>query len=85
MRKKPHGALVPMIAVDREAEEPLHRQIYDAFRAMILERRSQPGQQIPSTRAWLASCEFREFPHSAPTLNSSLKGTSRVGLARAPL
>ena len=40
-----------MIAVDRKGEKPLHRQIYDAFRAMILERRLQPGQQIPSTRA----------------------------------
>jgi GntR family transcriptional regulator/MocR family aminotransferase len=51
MRKKPHGAAVPMIAVHRKGEKPLHRQIYDAFRAMILERRLQPGQQIPSTRA----------------------------------
>src|ERR1700683_2457721 len=51
MKKKPHGAVVPMIAVDRKSEKPLHRQIYDAFRAMILEHRLQPGQQIPSTRA----------------------------------
>ena len=51
MRKKPHGAAAPMIAVDRKGEKPLHRQIYDAFRAMILERRLQPGQQIPSSRA----------------------------------
>src|SRR5579863_9653294 len=51
MRKKPHGAAAPMIAVDRKGEKPLHRQIYDALRAMILERRLQPGQQIPSTRA----------------------------------
>ena len=51
MRKKPRGAVVPMIAVERNGDKPLHRQIYDAFRAMILERRLQPGQQIPSTRA----------------------------------
>src|ERR1700727_1156295 len=51
MKKKPHGAAAPMIAVHRKGEKPLHRQIYDAFRAMILERRLQPGQQIPSTRA----------------------------------
>ena len=49
MRKKPH-AVVPMIAVHRDSDKPLHRQIYDAFRAMILERRLQPGQQVPSTR-----------------------------------
>ncbi len=40
-----------MIAVDRKGEKPLHRQIYDGLRAMILERRLQPGQQIPSSRA----------------------------------
>ena len=52
MKKKPaHGAATPLIAVDRRGEKPLHRQIYDAFRAMILERRLQSGQQIPSTRA----------------------------------
>src|SRR5580692_1397970 len=51
MRKKPHGVAAPLIVVDRKGEKPLHRQIYDAFRAMILERRLQPGQQIPSTRA----------------------------------
>ncbi len=51
MRKKPHGVAAPMIAIDRKGEKPLHRQIYDAFRAMILDRRLPPGQQIPSTRA----------------------------------
>jgi len=51
MRRKPRGAVLPMIAVQRKGEKPLHRQIYDAFRAMILERRLQPGQQIPSTRS----------------------------------
>src|SRR5580692_1977639 len=51
MKKKPHGAAAPMIAVDRKGEKPLHRQIYDALRAMILERRLQPGQQLPSQRA----------------------------------
>jgi GntR family transcriptional regulator/MocR family aminotransferase len=51
MKKKPRGPVVPMIAVQRKGEKPLHRQIYDAFRGMILERRLQPGQQIPSTRA----------------------------------
>jgi len=51
MRKKPYNAAVPLIAVDRKGDKPLHRQIYDSFRAMILDRRLQPGQQIPSTRA----------------------------------
>ncbi len=48
-RKKPL-AVVPMIAVHRNSEKPLHRQIYDAFRSMILERRLQPAQRVPSSR-----------------------------------
>lgn len=51
MRKKLRGAAAPLIAVDRRSEKPLHRQIYDALRAMILDRRLESGQQIPSTRA----------------------------------
>jgi GntR family transcriptional regulator / MocR family aminotransferase len=44
------GAL-PMIAVDRHSGTPLYRQIYDTLRAMILDRRLESGQQLPSTRA----------------------------------
>jgi GntR family transcriptional regulator/MocR family aminotransferase len=61
MRKKPH-AVVPMIAVHRESEKPLHRQVYDAFRAMILERRLQPGQQIPSTRVLAGELGISRIP-----------------------
>lgn len=50
MKKRPIGAVVPLIAVQRNSDKPLHRQIYDEFRSMILERRLQAGQQIPSTR-----------------------------------
>src|SRR5271167_3700442 len=62
MNKKPLGAVVPMIAVHRNGEKPLHRQIYDAFRAMILERRLQPGQQIPSTRALAGDLGISRIP-----------------------
>jgi GntR family transcriptional regulator / MocR family aminotransferase len=62
MRKKPHGPAVPMIAVHRKGEKPLHRQIYDAFRAMILERRLQPGQQIPSSRALADELRISRIP-----------------------
>src|SRR5271156_1572323 len=44
------GALSPVIAIDRKQLKPLHRQIYDAFCTMIVERSLRPGQQIPSTR-----------------------------------
>jgi GntR family transcriptional regulator/MocR family aminotransferase len=49
MKKKP-GGFSPVIAVDRKAAKPLHRQIYDAYRTTIIGRNLQPGQQIPSTR-----------------------------------
>ncbi|HEV3331726.1 MAG TPA: PLP-dependent aminotransferase family protein [Bryobacteraceae bacterium] len=62
MRKKPLGAAAPLIAVDRRGEKPLHRQIYDAFRTMILERRLQPGQQIPSTRALADDLRISRIP-----------------------
>jgi DNA-binding transcriptional MocR family regulator len=64
MRKKPLGAVVPMIAVHRKGEKPLHRQIYDAFRAMILEHRLQPGQQIPSTRTLADDLGISRIPVS---------------------
>ena len=51
-----------MIAVHRKSEKPLHRQIYDAFRAMILERRLQPGQQIPSSRALADELRISRIP-----------------------
>src|SRR5579863_566649 len=61
-QKKPHGPAVPLIAVDRKGEKPLHRQIYDSFRAMILERRLQPGQQIPSSRALADELRISRIP-----------------------
>jgi GntR family transcriptional regulator/MocR family aminotransferase len=62
MKKKPIGAVVPLIAVHRNGEKPLHRQIYDAFRSMILERRLQPGQQIPATRALAVELGISRIP-----------------------
>ena len=62
MKKKLRGAMVPVIAVDRHGEKPLHRQIYDAFRAMILDRRLQPGQQILSTRALAEELGISRIP-----------------------
>jgi len=62
MRGKLQGALAPVIAVNRKNTVPLHRQIYDAFRAMILERRLQPGQQIPSTRTLAGDLGISRIP-----------------------
>ena len=62
MKKKLPGAALPMIAIQRQSPQPLHRQIYDAFRAMILERRLVPSQQIPSTRTLAADLGISRIP-----------------------
>ena len=50
MKKVPSG-LVPLVAVDRRAPAPIHRQIYDGYRAAIAAGNLRSGQRIPSTRA----------------------------------
>jgi GntR family transcriptional regulator/MocR family aminotransferase len=60
--KKTLGRFSPVIAVDRKAALPLHRQIYDAYRAAIVGRNLQPGQQIPSTRALAAELGVSRIP-----------------------
>jgi GntR family transcriptional regulator/MocR family aminotransferase len=49
MRKVANG-FTPVIAVDRQAVKPLHRQIYDSYRATIAGRNLRPGEKVPSTR-----------------------------------
>ena len=61
MKKVPSG-IVPIIAVDRRAPKALHRQIYDAYRAAIVERRLQSGQRIPSTRSLASELGVSRFP-----------------------
>jgi GntR family transcriptional regulator / MocR family aminotransferase len=52
----------PLIVVDRKAQKPLHRQIYDAFRTAIVDGRLRRGQQIPSTRALSLEIAVSRFP-----------------------
>ncbi|HXT24952.1 MAG TPA: PLP-dependent aminotransferase family protein [Candidatus Eisenbacteria bacterium] len=56
------GTVSPVIAVDRRAERPLHRQIYDGFREGILGRRLRPGQQVPSSRALASELGLSRIP-----------------------
>src|SRR5271168_5043094 len=60
--KKVPSALSPVIAVDRKAAKPLHKQIYDAYRAMIVGRNLGAGQQIPSTRALAIELKISRIP-----------------------
>jgi GntR family transcriptional regulator / MocR family aminotransferase len=51
-----------MIAVDRKAPKPLHRQIYDAYRTAIVDGSLHPGQRIPSTRVLGSELGVSRFP-----------------------
>jgi GntR family transcriptional regulator / MocR family aminotransferase len=56
------SAILPIIALDRKALEPLHRQIYDAYRTGIVDRRLRPGQRVPSTRMLAAELGISRMP-----------------------
>lgn len=40
----------PAITLNRRADTPLYRQVYDAYRTAIIEGRLRSGQRVPSTR-----------------------------------
>ena len=61
MRKVPSG-IVPLIRLDRRAREPLHRQIYSAYRSAILERRLRPNDRVPSTRTLASELGVSRIP-----------------------
>lgn len=56
------SGILPVVAIDRSAAMPLHRQIYDGFRLGILEGRLRPGQRLPSTRVLAAEIRVSRFP-----------------------
>src|ERR1700746_728058 len=60
--KRPTSAFSPVIAVNRKAATPLHQQIYDAYRNLIVERNLSAGQQIPSTRALAIELKISRIP-----------------------
>jgi len=60
--KKVPSALSPVIAVDRKAAKPLHKQIYDAYRSLIVSRNLGANQQIPSTRALASELKISRIP-----------------------
>jgi GntR family transcriptional regulator/MocR family aminotransferase len=60
--KRVASGLLPVITVNRKVSQPLHRQIYDSFRAAILDGRLRPGQRIPSTRVFASEIGVSRFP-----------------------
>jgi GntR family transcriptional regulator / MocR family aminotransferase len=55
-------AITPIIALDRKARIPLHRQIYDAYRGAILGGSLRPGQRVPSTRGLASELGVSRIP-----------------------
>jgi GntR family transcriptional regulator/MocR family aminotransferase len=60
MRKVP--GIVPVIAVDRAAAQPLHRQLYEGYRDAIAEGRLRAGQRLPSTRSLARELSVSRVP-----------------------
>jgi GntR family transcriptional regulator/MocR family aminotransferase len=60
--KRVASGVLPVIAVDRKAPKPLHRQIYDSYRAAIAKGGLRPGQRIPSTRVLASEIGVSRFP-----------------------
>lgn len=61
MKKMPSG-IAPLIRIDRRAEEPIHRQIYDAYRTAIVDRTLRPNQRVPSTRTLATDLGVSRIP-----------------------
>jgi GntR family transcriptional regulator/MocR family aminotransferase len=61
VKSVPHGTL-PILAIDRNDPSPLHKQIYDRYRAAILLGDFRPGEQILSSREFAAELRVSRFP-----------------------
>src|SRR4051812_23926225 len=60
--KKISATVTPLIAIDRNADQPLHRQIYDGYRSAILRGDLRSGQQVPSTRLLAEELKISRIP-----------------------
>jgi GntR family transcriptional regulator / MocR family aminotransferase len=61
MRRVP-SSITPVVTINRKSPTPLHRQIYDCFRDLIVQGNLVPGQQIPSTRTLAKELGVSRFP-----------------------
>ena len=60
--RKVATGFLPVIAVDRNSSTPLHRQIYDIYRAAIVNGNLAPEQKVPSSRALAAELRISRIP-----------------------
>jgi GntR family transcriptional regulator / MocR family aminotransferase len=56
------AGLPPVIAIDRQSERPLPRQVYDGFRSAILRGELRAGQRVPSSRELATALRVSRFP-----------------------
>ena len=56
------SAFSPVIAVDRRSGKPLHKQVYEAFRAAILASNLRAGQKVPSSRSLASELNISRLP-----------------------
>src|SRR6476659_248266 len=61
MKRAPSG-LAPIVALDRRARVPLHRQLYTGYRDAILDGRLEAGQRLPSTRVLATELAVSRMP-----------------------
>jgi GntR family transcriptional regulator / MocR family aminotransferase len=60
--RRVRATLVPSLAIDRRAPTPIYRQIYEGFRAAIIDGRLRPGQSVPSTRTLASELQISRIP-----------------------
>jgi GntR family transcriptional regulator / MocR family aminotransferase len=60
--KRISSGFSPLLTVNRKSSTPLHKQIYDAYRTMIVDGRLRPGQLVPSTRALTSELKISRIP-----------------------
>src|SRR5215475_4785208 len=60
--KRPPDGLGPIVALDRRLGKPLHRQLYEGYRAAMLDGRLRPGQRLPSTRMLARDLQVSRIP-----------------------
>src|ERR1700742_3396441 len=75
------NGMSPIMAIDRREAKPLHKQIYDGYRAAIAVRSLRAGQQIPSTRDLSRELKISRIPVSTAYAQLLAEGyfETRVG------
>jgi GntR family transcriptional regulator/MocR family aminotransferase len=62
IQRRAAGSFTPPVAVDRDRENPLHRQLYAWIRSAILNGQMRPGQRMPSTRNLASELGLSRIP-----------------------